>query len=320
MHGKLKIFSGRAGLPLAQNICRQLSVKLGQADIKPFADGEIRPRLLEDVRETDVFIVNPTHMPESNFFDLCLLGRTAHDSSANRVTLVIPYLGYNRQDRRDRPRVTISSAFVADMLINSFADRLLLLDVHNEATLGSFEKKGLRVDHLYSSSVSVQYLKKIMSKNFVVASPDVGGGARARAYAHRLNQNGHVVFDKSRTEPNQIKEKSIRIIGNVRDKDVVFVDDLIDTGGSLIADAKAAKKKGAKKIFAFATHGLFSGQAIARLDDSAITEVIVTDSIYHSSEELKSRRVKITVLSVASLLADAIRRIHEGESISELFI
>ena len=320
---KIKIFSGVAGIPLATKICERLSMPLGLVDDKRHNDGEVFIKLEEDVRDADVFIVNPTNPPAENFFDLCFLAKAARGSSANRVTLVTSYLGYNRQDRKDQARVQISARFIADMLIQTRADRILLLDLHSEATQGLFEP--LIFDHLYGSNVAVSYLQTILKNDFVVASPDKGGGPRAEAYAHRLGLDDYVLFTKSRSKPGEIKKGSIKIIGDVEGKDVIFVDDIIDTAGTIVDDAEEAKKQGANNIYVFATHALFSNDkngisALEKIERSSIKEVIVTDSIFHNKTSVKQKCGKITFLSVAPLLAEAIRRIHEGESLKSLII
>jgi len=319
MDGKIKIFSGNAGEPLATKVCEWLSISLGNARVGRFADGEVRVQINEDVRDADVFILNPTHPPAENLIETMLLLEAARGSSAGRITLVPVYLGYNRQDRKDRPRVPISARVVIHMLSSCGTDRALLFDIHSEPTMGFFHPRTV-VDHLYASWVSVPYLRSILKNPFVVASPDKGGGPRAEAYARLLGQEDYVLFTKIRKPTGEIQEKSIRIIGDVAGKTVLFIDDMIDTGGTLISDAEAARVAGAEKILAFATHALFSRDAVARLDESPIDEVIITDSIPHTQEELRAERIKITVLSIDRLVAEAIRRIHEGASLSSLIL
>ena len=319
MHGKLRVFAGQAGIPLATEVCKKLSLPLSKATVQRFSDGEVRIQLLEDVRDSDVFIINPTNPPAENFFDMCLLAQAAQGSSAGRITLVPSYLGYNRQDRKDRPRVPISARWIARMLSQSGTNRMLLLDLHSEPTAAFFDSN-IVVDHLYSSSVSIEYLKGLLHNEFVVASPDKGGGPRAEAYAKRLDLGDYVVFIKSRPQPNEVQKDSIKIIGDVNGKDIIFIDDLIDTAGTIIADAEAAQAAGAKDIYVFATHALFSQKAIEHLDRSCIKEVVITDSIHHEPVKLQTKRVKITILSIAELLGKAIRCVHEGESVSSLIV
>lgn len=317
----LKIFSGSASQQFTQDVCRKLGIVPAQSLVSRFKDGEVRVQILENVRDADVFIINQTNPPAENILEMALLSEAAHDSSAGRITLVPTYLGYNRQDRKDRPRVPISSRTIMRFLAHSGADRALFFDLHSEPTAGFMSH--LVIDHLYASKVSVPYLQKIVSKNYVVASPDKGGAVRAEAYARRMGQDDFVVFFKSRSAPGEVRKDSIKIIGSVKNKDVVFVDDMIDSGGTMLADAEAAKKAGAKRIICFATHAVFSSDpktVIERFDNSPVTELIVTDSIRYDPKLLKSKRVKVTVLSLAELVADAIARIHSGESVSALII
>jgi len=314
----IKILSGTAGAKLADQICTYLSIKRTRATVGRFNDGEVKVQILEDVRDADVFVINPTNPPAENFLEMAFLAKAAHGSSAGRVTLVPSYLGYNRQDRKDRPRVPISALFMIKMLVGSAADRAILLDLHNESTAGYFEP--MVVDHLFASAMSVPYLKELLKHPFVVASPDRGGGPRASAYVSRLDQSDFVMFSKIRSKDGAVDKDSIKIIGDVRGKNVLLVDDMVDSGGTLIADAKAAKNAGAKNVYAFATHAIFSKDAVARLDASCIKELIVTDTIYHPQNKLKTKRLKLMVLSVAPLLAEAIRRTHDGESLSALIL
>lgn len=316
---KLKIFSGNAGLPLANKVCEHLGIELGKVEVKRFADGEVGVQILEDVRNKDVFVINSTPPPFENFLEMILIGKAAFGSSAKRITQVPTYLGYNRQDRKDKPRVCITAKIVAEMLALSCNDRMLLFDLHSEPTMGFFPSN-MRVDHLYAAKVAIDYLRDMLGPQYVVAAPDKGGAPRARAYASRIGTNDLVFFDKVRVAPGQIDGNGITIIGDVRRKNVLFVDDMIDTGGTLIADAAAAKDAGAERILCFATHALFSNNAVLRLDGSAIDEVVVTDSIYHAPSELQTTRVKITTLSIAPLLAEAIQRIHRGKSLHDLFV
>lgn len=317
----LKIFAGSASKPMTEAVCKKLGIVPGQALVSRFKDGEVRVQILENVRDCDVFILGQLNPPAENILEMALLSEAAHDSSAGRITLVPTYLGYNRQDRKDRPRVPISSRTIMRFLAHSGADRALFFDLHSEPTAGFMSQ--LVVDHLYASKISVPYLQKALTKDYVVASPDKGGTARAEAYARRLEQDDFVVFFKSRSAPGEIRKESIKIIGSVKGKDVLLIDDMIDSGGTMIADAEAAKRAGAKRIFCFATHAVFSSDpktVIERFDKSDVTELVVTDSISHDPKLLKSKRVKVTVLPLADLVADAIARIHAGESVSALII
>ena len=320
MYGKIIVFATTASQPLGVAICEKLSIPLGQARVRTFSDGEIDIQLEENVRDADVFIISETSPPADKVFEACFLSRAARSSSARRITMIIPYLGYDRQDRKDRPRTQISAEFMAQVLKLGYPDRFLFLDVHSEPTLGYFNP--LVFDHLYGSIDAVDYLKKKLAdvppNEIVVASPDKGGGPRAEAYAKRLGLTDYVLFTKSRPEPNQVAEASVKIIGDVKDKSIIFVDDIIDTANTIVADAKAAHQEGAKDIYVFATHGLFSDQALERLEASQIKEVIVTDTISHEPYRLATKRIKITVLSIAPLLATAIRHLNQGEGLSSL--
>jgi len=313
------IFSGRAGENLTKEVCLYLKLEPGKAKIQSFNDGEVDVQLLESVRGKDVFIINPTNPPAENILETVFLAETARGSSAKSVTLVCPYLGYNRQDRKDKPRVPISARIITRFLSKSGADRVVLFDLHSEPTMGFFDSH-IVVDHLYASAISIPYIKKRLGDDFIVASPDKGGGPRADGYAKRLGLNDYVLFAKMRPKAGEIAKDKIKIIGDVDGKDVLFVDDMIDTGGTMIADAEVAKKAGARDIYVFATHGIFSKEAIKKFDESSIKEVITTNSIYHHPDFYKSKRVKITVLSVGPLLGEAIKHVHDGRSMSSLII
>jgi len=317
--GEIKLFAGTAGRALAEEVGRELGVALGEAEVGRFADGEVRIRLLESVRDKDVFILNSLQPPAENIIEMILLSEAARSSSAGRITLVPSYLSYNRKDRKDEPRVPISASVIAQTLSGFGANRALLLDLHSEPTIGFFSRE-IVADHLYASTVGIPYLKTIMGDNFVVASPDKGGSSRADAYARKLGREDYVLFTKARPKAGEIQEGSIKIIGDVAGKDVLLVDDMIDTAGTVMADARAAKEAGARELYVFATHALFSKDAVKRLDESLIKEVVVTDTVNHAPEELQTKRVKITVLKIAPLVAKAIRSIHDGGSVSSLIL
>ncbi|HRH24423.1 MAG TPA: ribose-phosphate diphosphokinase [Candidatus Paceibacterota bacterium] len=313
--GKVQVFATNAGKELGTKISQVLGTNLGEARLARFKDGEVDVQILENVRGNDVFIVAPTQPPAENLLEAVHMAEAARLSSAARVTLVIPYFGYGRADRKDAPRKAIGARLAFKLLEIAHPDRFLMLDLHAEQTLASVDNAV--TDHLYGSAVGVPYLKKLLDgKDFVIASPDRGGGARAIKYATLLGHDDFVFFSKQRSAPGEVKSDSIKIIGDVKDKLVVLVDDMIDSGGTIVADAAAAKAEGASGVWAFATHGLFSGGALEKFKASAIDRVFTTDSVYHDPEELKA--AKVEVISVASLLADAIKRTHDGESLSTL--
>lgn len=316
-----RIFSGIANKPLAEEICRGLSTELSPACVKRFGDDEPDGQLLDNVRGKDVFIINSIVAPAENILDTVFLAKAAKLSSAGRVTLVIPYLGFNRADRKDRPRISVAAKTIIDILKLSLADRALLLDLHSEPTAPHFEP--MVTDHLYASRQAIPFLKERLTRPFVVAAPDKGGGPRARKYAAHLGlpRQSLVFFDKDRPQAGEVDEESVVIIGDVKGKDVLFVDDMIDSGGTLIANAKAAKEAGANRIYAFATHGLFSKNALERIGKSDFTGVFVTNTLHHDPERLKKEaKDKVEICSIAPLLAEAISRIHENESLSPLIL
>ncbi len=310
---KIKVFSGRANITLAQKICDKLGIELGKASIQDFADGEIKIKIEENVRGIDVFVVQPTLPPAENLLELLLMIDALKRASAERITAVIPYYGYARQDRKDEPRVPISAKLIADLIVTAGALRVLTVDLHAEQIQGFFN---IPVDHLYATPVLVDYFSKSDLSNLSVVAPDTGRANRARGFAKRLGDNIPIaVIDKRRPGPNEAEV--VTVIGDVAGKDLLIFDDIIDTGNTLIAAAKALKSHGAKKIIACATHPVFSKNSVSKLEASSITEVTVTDTILLAPEKQSK---KITVLSVAGLLAEAISRIHKGESVSSLFI
>lgn len=314
---RLLILSGNESKHLAQSVCRLMNNKvLTSANVARFSDGEVSVQIKDNVRGADVFIINSITPPAENILETIFLGNAARFSSADRVTLVIPYLGYNRQERKDRPRVPISAKIIIDMLKLSRADRALLIDLHSEATAAHFEP--MVTDHLYGSYSVVDYLKDLLPKPFVVAAPDAGAVVRARKYAQYLGLADVVVLNKERAGAGMIKQDKIKIIGNVRGKNVLLVDDMIDSGGTLIADAKALKEKGAKNIYAYATHALFS-KGMGVFPKGLFTEIVVTDSVYHQPG-FANGNTKVTVRSIAPLLAKAIENIHNGDSLSSLIL
>jgi len=309
----IKVFSGNAHPALAREICEQLNVPLGQAYVGRFPDGEVRLQILENVRGADVFVIQPTCRPvNDNLMELLILMDAFRRASAERITAVIPYYGYARQDRKDRPRVPISSKVVADLLTSAGADRVLALDLHAGQIQGYFN---IPVDHLYATPVTVNYFRKLKLKNLVIVSPDPGGVERARSFAKKMKAP-LAIIDKRREDAHVVE--MFNVIGDVVGKTCLIVDDMIDTGGTLVRGAQALLDKGAEKVFACCTHGVFAGDAINKINASRLEQVVTTNSIPLTPEGEKCSRIKI--LSVAKLLAEAIRSIHEETSVSRLFI
>jgi ribose-phosphate pyrophosphokinase len=309
----LKVFTGNAHPALAREICKELGVPLGEAQVGRFPDGEVRLQILENVRGADVFVIQPTCRPvNENLVELLIMLDALRRASAERITAVMPYYGYARQDRKDRPRVPISSKLVADLLTSAGADRVLALELHAGQIQGFF---AIPVDHLYATPVTVSYFRSLKLKNLVVVSPDTGGVERARAFAKRLRVPLAIV-DKRREDAHVVE--MFNVIGEVAGKNCLIVDDMIDTAGTLVEGAKALKDKGAAKVFACCTHGVFADDAAKRIAVAPLEQVVVTNSIPLSPEA--ERCSKIKVLCVGKLLADAIRSIHEETSVSKLFV
>ncbi len=304
-----KVFSGSSNLPLATNIARRIGTELGEIELKRFSDGEIWVKYSENIRGADVFIIQTTNPPAENLLELLIMIDAARRSSANRITAVIPYFGYARQDRKDQPRVAITSKMIANLITVAGADRIITMDLHASQIQGFFD---IPFDHLYGSSIFLNHVKGLI-ENLVVVSPDVGGIKMARAYAAKLSA-GLVVSDKRR--PKQNVAEIVNIIGDVKGKNVLIVDDMIDTAGTFASTIEALKKFGAEKIFGAVTHPLLSGPAIERLQKSGIEKLFVLDTIPLPKEKLID---KISVLSSADLFAEAIKRTHYNESISSLF-
>jgi len=308
---KLVIFSGNANMRLAKNICTHLNAKLGKALVTRFSDGEVRVKIGENVRGKDVFIVQPTCPPvNENMVELLVMLDAIRRASPRRITAVIPYFGYARQDRKDQPRVPITAKLVANILTVAGANRVLTLDLHAGQLQGFFD---IPLDHLYAVNAFLDYFKKKSIKNLVIVSPDVGGIKVARAYAKKFRA-GLAIVDKRRNNPNSTEV--MHILGKVKNKNVILVDDIIATGSSLVEAAKALRKEGAKRIYACVTHGILSGNAVQRINNSDIDYLAISDSIPFDRSK-RSRKVKI--VSVAKLFAEAIKRIHKEESISVLF-
>lgn len=314
MENKIRIFCGNSNPALAGKICAGLGLPLGAAKVKNFSDGEIMVEIGENVRGRDVYIVQSTCYPtNNNLMELLIMMDALKRASAAKITAIMPYYGYARQDRKVAPRTPITSKLVADLLTSAGADRVVTVDLHAGQIQGFFD---IPVDNLYAAPVILDHIKKnYCGDSIVMVSPDAGGTERARAYAKRL-ECSLAIIDKRRSGPN-ISEV-MHLIGDVRGKAAIILDDMVDTAGTLTQAAKALKDHGAKTIYACATHGVLSGPAMDRINDSFIEEVVVTDTIPQGDKVEKSSKLK--VLSVADLLAEAIRRIHQDESVSSLFV
>ncbi|MCZ6757424.1 MAG: ribose-phosphate pyrophosphokinase [Bacteroidetes bacterium] len=306
---RISIFSGRSNPALAKAIANTAGRELGLVEIKNFSDGEIYVHFEESIRGSDLFLIQSTHPNADNWFELFLMIDAAKRASADRINAVIPYFGYARQDRKDQPRVSIASKLMADMLGVAGVDRVLTMDLHASQLQGFFD---VPVDHLYGSAVFIDHLKQMNLENLAVVAPDVGGLKMARAYAKRLGGD-LAMIDKRRPQPNVAEV--MNIIGDVKGKNVILVDDMIDTAGTITSAANKLKEVGAQKIIASCTHPLLSGPAYERLEASSIDQIYVTDTI-----PLARPSDKITVLSVADVFAEAIERIYTDESVSTLFI
>lgn len=308
----LKVLAGTSNTELSAEIARYLGVDLGGIDLKRFSDGEISVRIAENVRGMDVFIIQSTNFPTNdNIMELMLIVDALRRASARRITAVIPYYGYGRQDRKVEPRVPISAKVVANMLEAGGIKRMLAVDLHADQIQGFFE---IPVDHLFAAPILIKYFKNMHLHNVVVVSPDSGGAERARFFAKQLDGNLAIV-DKRREKANE--SEVMNIIGDVKDKNCILIDDMIDTAGTICNSAAALRSAGAKKIVAAATHGVFSGPAIERLENSEIDEIVVTNTI---NIPQKKRIEKMRILSIAELVGEAIIRIHEERSVSSLFL
>jgi len=313
MPNSIKLLTGNSNRKLAGEVAEYLGIPVCDTLITTFSDGEIMVQINENVRGSDIFVLQSTCTPvNDNIVELLLLIDALKRASAGRITAVIPYYGYARQDRKVQPRVPISSKLVADLITVAGANRVLTVDLHAGQIQGFFN---IPVDHLYASPVILDYIKKSNIKNIVIVSPDAGGVERARAFAKRLNAS-LAIIDKRRERANE--SQVMNVIGDVKGKNTIILDDMIDTAGTITQAASALKEKGAKKVLAACTHAVLSGPAIERINNSVIEELIVTNTIQLDSKQEKCK--KLTVLSIASLLAEAIKRIHEESSISSLFV
>jgi len=306
---KIKIFSGSGTTSLAKEVAKNLKIGLGQYELIKFSDGEMLPTFKENIRGRDVYIIQSTNPPIDNYWELFQMIDAAKKSSANEIVAVIPYFGYGRQDRKDQPRVGISAKLVANFLQIAGATRVISIDLHADQIVGFFD---IKVDQLYASYVFVPYLENLKLKNLIIASPDTGGTKKAKYLASHLNCE-MVICYKHRSKANTVDE--MILIGDVKGKNVVLVDDIIDTGGTLCRAAQLMMDKGAISVRAAITHPVMSGDAYKNISNCALTELIVTDTI-----PLKDSNDKITVLSVSSLLSRAIRNNFNNKSISKLFI
>ncbi|SET80877.1 ribose-phosphate pyrophosphokinase [Draconibacterium orientale] len=304
----LKIFTGRATRHLTEKICDSLDVDLGHSSCPVFADGEFEPCYEETIRGSHIFIVQSTPPTADNLLELLLMVDAAKRASAYKVIAVVPYFGYARQDRKDKPRVSIGAKLVADLLTVSGVDRLITMDLHADQIQGFFN---VPVDHLYASTLFVPFIEKMGLDNVIIASPDVGGTKRANTYAKMLN-TGIVICHKTRARPNEVG--NMTVIGEVENKDVIIVDDMIDTAGTITKAANLMKKKGARSVRAFAAHGVLSGPALERIEKSELEEVYFTDSI-----KPKTGCDKIKYISTAEAFGEAIRRVYKNQSISSLY-
>ncbi|MEN9998512.1 MAG: hypothetical protein RI922_1502 [Bacteroidota bacterium] len=305
----IKIFSGRASKHLAEQIATSYGVALGDVKVMEFSDGEFQPSFEETVRGQDVFIVQSTMPPSDNLFELLLMVDAAKRASARKIIAVIPYFGFARQDRKDKPRVAIGAKLVANMLMAAGVDRLMTMDLHADQIQGFFE---VPVDHLFASTIFFPEMEKLNNGNLIMAAPDAGGAKRANSYAKKLD-TGLAICHKQRKKANEVAEMTV--IGDVAGKDVILIDDMCDTAGTLTKAADLFMEKGAKSVRAFCTHAVLSGPAFERIENSKLTELIVTDTI-----PLSQKSDKIRILSVADLFSDVIRRMVNNQSISSHFI
>jgi ribose-phosphate pyrophosphokinase len=313
MSRELRVFSGSAHPALGEAIARNLSLPLGRAHLARFSDGEIWFQIQDNVRGADVFVMQPTSPPvNENLMELLVMIDAFKRSSASRITAVLPYYGYARQDRKDKPRVPISAKLVADLLSAAGADRVLTMDLHASQIQGFFN---FPVDHLFAAPVIIDYVARLKLPKLTIVSPDAGGVERARAYAKRL-ESALAIVDKRRESPNVAEVH--HVVGDVEGRTALVVDDIVDTGGTLAKVATALKEAGAVDVLASSSHGVLSGAAMERIDASPLSKLIVTDSIPPAPEGRRSR--KIVVLSVAELMAKAISNIHEESSVTSLFV
>lgn len=305
----IKLFAGRASKDIAARIAKSYGISLGNVTVLEFSDGEFQPSFEETVRGQDVFIIQSTMAPSDNLFELLLMVDAAKRASARKIVAVMPYFGFARQDRKDKPRVAIGAKLVANMLMAAGVSRIITMDLHADQIQGFFE---VPVDHLYASTIFFPEIEKLNSGNLIMAAPDAGGTKRANSYAKKLN-TGLAICHKHRKKANEVAEMTV--IGEVEGKDVILIDDMCDTAGTLTTAANLFMEKGAKSVRAFCTHAVLSGPAYERIENSKLTELIVTDTI-----PLKRHSSKIRVLATHELFADVIHSLMENKSISSHFI
>ena len=310
----LKILTGNANRPLAQEIGRYLKRPLGDVEVRDFADGETWVKINENIRGHDVFVIQSTNSPARNIMELLIMLDAIRRASPRRVTAVIPYFGYARQDRKDQPRVPITAKLMANLITTAGAERVLTMDLHSAQIQGFFD---VPFDHLFASPVFVEHVKSTFPSDVVVVAPDIGSVKMARAYATRLGVP-LALIDKRRPRHDEIQVMSV--IGDVKGKNVVIFDDIISTGGTLVQAARALKERGALEIMACITHGVFADSVYEKLDHSEISKLAVTNTVHHEPEEIRGRSDKVEILSVGRILGEAIHRIHQEESLSSLFI
>lgn len=310
MENALRIISGTANPRLARRIAQYCGVSLTECEVSRFSDGEVKVQINQNVRGSDLFIVQPTNPPAENLLELLIMIDASRRASAKRITAVIPYYGYARQDRKDQPRVSITAKLIANLITRAGANRIITMDLHASQLQGFFD---IPHDHLYASGVFNEYIKRKGLENIVAVSGDVGSIKMARAFAKKVNCS-LAIIDKRRPEDN--RAEVMNVIGDVKGKTVVLRDDLVDTGGTLVLGAQALKEHGALDIYTCVTHGVLSSDAIRRIQESAITEMVITDTIYRNDAELPD---KFTVLSTADIFGETIRRIWHEESVSKLF-
>ena len=313
MVNKIKLFTGNANRPLAEEICKNLDLPLSQAEVRTFSDGEIFVEIGENVRGADVFVIQPTCTPvNDNLMELIIMVDALRRASARRITAVVPYYGYARQDRKVAPRVPITAKVVAEMMTVVGVRRVLAMDLHAGQIQGFFN---IPVDHLYAAPVLMKYLQEEIRDDIIMVSPDAGGVERTRAYAKRLDVD-LAIIDKRRERANVAQ--ALNVIGDVSGKRAIMLDDMVDTAGTLCAAADILMKAGAKEVYACCSHGVLSGPAIERLEASQIKKLVITNSVPLRDAAVNCK--KIEVLSVAGLLAEAIDRIHSEDSVSSLFV